>query len=79
MLFSLIKFAKVVNVFLSKIVPNGFDGFVMRRTFTLMLEFCAFSYADSRASIVSLKLLELSHTNGTRFSPVRHFKSRSNL
>lgn len=47
MLFSLIKFAKVVNVFLSKIVPNGFDGFVMRRTFTLMLEFCAFSYADS--------------------------------
>ncbi|KAL0358443.1 UNVERIFIED_CONTAM: hypothetical protein Sangu_0693700 [Sesamum angustifolium] len=50
---SFMKVNRLVNVALSIVVPNGFVGFVMTRPFTLMLAFRAFSYASSRAFIVT--------------------------
>ena len=79
MFLSLMKLTRSFNVFLSKVVPSGFEGLARIKPLTLMPLSCACLYDSSSASLVILKLFELSQGTGIIRAPVRQHKSRLNL
>lgn len=68
-----------LSSFRLNVVPNGFDGFVIKIPFTRTFCFSARSNASSIAFDVILKPFELQHSIGIICTPVRHFRSLSNL
>jgi hypothetical protein len=61
------------------VVPSRFDGFVSRTPATRIPAAAARSYAASSAGTVTWNPFELSQCTGTKFTPVLHLRSRSNL